>query len=67
MQKNIEKIFSDLEIIASKFLALNSRFYWEREYLLSGDNILKISLKIKDTTKTEFLEMISFQSDHKIC
>ena len=61
MQRNTEKIFFDLEIIASEFVALNSRFYWEREYLLSGDKMLKNSLKIKDTTKTKFLSWFPFR------
>ena len=29
MQKKIEKIFFDSDIIASEFVALNTRFYWE--------------------------------------
>ena len=30
MQKKIEKIFFDFEIIASELVALDTRFYWER-------------------------------------
>ena len=30
MQKKIQKIFFDFEIIAFELVALNSRFYWER-------------------------------------
>ena len=29
-QKKIEKTFFDFEIIAFEFVALNTRFYWER-------------------------------------
>ena len=32
----------------------------------SGVNMLRNSLKISDTSKTELLELISFQSDQKI-
>ena len=37
-----------------------------REYFLSGENMLTNSVKITDTTKTEYLELIFFQSDQKI-
>ena len=30
MQKNIQKIYIDFEIIAFGCVALNTRFYWER-------------------------------------
>ena len=46
-------------------VALKTRFT-EREYLSSGVNILTNSLKILDTTKTEFFEMIFIQSHQKI-
>ena len=39
--------------------------FTETEYLSSGVNMLTNSLKISDTTKTEFFELISFQSDQK--
>ena len=39
--------------------------FTEREYLSLGVNMLTNSLKISDTTKTEFFELISFQSDQK--
>ena len=29
MQKKIEKMFFDSDTIASEFVALNTRFYWE--------------------------------------
>ena len=38
----------------------------EREYVSSGVNILTNSLKISDTTKTEFFELKLFGSDQKI-
>ena len=49
MQKKIQKKFFDLEIIPSEFLALNTRFYWEREYLSLVANMLTNSLKVSDT------------------
>ena len=30
MQKKIQEIFFDLEIISFELVALNTRFYWER-------------------------------------
>ena len=36
------------------------------EYLSSGVNMLTNTLKISDTTKTEFLELKFFQIDKKI-
>ena len=33
--------------------------------MLSGDNMIENSLKIKDTTKTKFLELIYFQGEQK--
>ena len=30
MQKKIEKIYFDFEMIAFELVALNTRFYWER-------------------------------------
>ena len=37
--------------------------FTERQYISLGVNMLKNNLKISDTTKTEFFELISFQSD----
>ena len=65
MTKKIQKIFFDLQIIAFELVVLNTRFT-ETEYLSSGVNMLTNSLKISDTTKTEVLELISFQSYQKI-
>ena len=39
--------------------------FTEREYLSSGVNMLTDNLKILDTTKTQFFDFISFQSDQK--
>ena len=64
MQKKIKKIFFNLEIIAFEVAALNTRFYWERK-LSAGINMSTNNLKIWDTTKREFLELISFHSDWK--
>ena len=65
MEKKIDKIFLDLEIIALEMVAL-TRTFTEREYLSSGVNMLTNSLKISDTSKTEFLELIFFQNAQKI-
>ena len=51
MQKKVENIFFDIEIIAFELFALNTRFYWEREYFSSGVNMLTNRLKILDTSK----------------
>ena len=65
MLRNIQKIFFHFEIIAFELIALNTRLYWERIVVI-GVNMLTNSVKISHTTKTEFLEVISFQSDQKI-
>ena len=64
MQKKFQQIFFDFEIIPFELVASDSRF--EREYLGLGVNMLRNSLKISDTTKIEFSELIVFQSDQKI-
>ena len=61
MQKKIRKIFFDFEIIAFELVALTTRFYFS-----SIISMLTSSPKISDTTKTEFMELILFQSDQKI-
>ena len=63
-KKNSEKIFwfGDNCI---RIRCLNHSFLLT-EYLFSVENMLKNSVKITDTTKTEYLELISFQSDQKI-
>ena len=66
MQKKIQKIFFDFDIIGFELVALDTCFYWER-ILSSGVNMLTNNLKISDITKTELFELISFQSDQKIC
>ena len=59
MQKKLEKIFFDFAIIAFELVALDLAFT-ERECLSSGVNLLTKNLKISDTTKTEFLQLIFF-------
>ena len=63
MKKKIHKIFFDLEIIAFELVALNTRLYWERIIVIGCQYVDKPS---QDTSKTEFFELISFQSDQKI-
>ena len=58
MQKKIQKIFLDFETIAFELV--------EREYLSLGVNMLTNSLKISDTSKKEFLELIFLESAQKI-
>ena len=65
MQKKIQKIFFHLEIYAFELVALKTPLT-DREYLSSGVNMLTNSLKISDTTKREFFELIIFQSNEKI-
>ena len=59
MQEKIQKIFFDFEIIAFELVALDTRMYWGRIFAI-GVNMLTNSLKISDTTKTEFFELIFF-------
>ena len=65
MQKKIEKIILDFGTIAFELVTLNTSFI-EREYLTSGVNMLTNSLKISDTSKKQYLDLIFFQSDQKI-
>ena len=65
MQKQIVKIFFDFEIIAFELVALNTHFHWQTIHFI-GDNVLTNSLKILDTTKKEFFELIFFLNDQKI-
>ena len=43
MQKIIEQIFFDFEIIASEFVALDRRFYLERILIIWGQYVKKQS------------------------
>ena len=65
IQKDIQKIYFDLETIAFDLVSLDTRFYLER-ILVIGYQYDKNTLKISNTTKTELFELISFQSDQKI-
>ena len=65
MEKRIQEIFFDFEIIAFELVPLTLAFI-EREYLSSGVHMLTNSLKILDTTKAEFFELIFFLNDKKI-
>ena len=53
MQKKIEKMFFYLDIIAFEWVALNTHIYWERTLVIRCQYV-KNSVKISDTTKTEF-------------
>ena len=66
MQREIEKIFFDFQIIAFELVALNTRFYTQREYILSSVHMFTNSLKILDTAKTEFTKLIFFHIDKKM-
>ena len=66
MQKKIQQIFFDFEIIAFELVALNNLAFTEREYLSSGLNLLTNRLKISETSKNEFLELTFFHSVKKI-
>ena len=65
MQQKIQKMFFGFEIIALELITSDPRFYWEIYFSL-GVNMLTNTLKISDTTKTEFIDLTSFQSDQKI-
>ena len=65
MQKKVQKIFLDFEIIAFELVALNTRLYWERILVIGCQYVKLYSFKITDTTKTEVLERIFFHSDKK--
>ena len=63
MLRKIGKIFFDFEIIAIWIGGVRHSLLLGEK---SGVNMLTNSLKISDTTKTEFSELISFRSDQKI-
>ena len=63
MLRKIGKIFFDFEIIAIWIGGVRHSLLLREK---SGVNMLTNSLKISDTTKTEFSELISFRSDQKI-
>ena len=47
MEKKIQKIIFDLEIIASELVALNTRFYWERILVIGCQYVKKQSQDLK--------------------
>ena len=65
MQTKIEKIFFDLEILASELVALNTSFYWETMHFIAV-NVLTKSPKISDSPITELFELIFSLNDQKI-
>ena len=65
MQTKIEKIFFDLEILASELVALNTTFYWETIHFMVV-NGLKNSLKISDSTIMELFVLILSINAQKI-
>ena len=43
MQKKMQKIVFDLEIVAFELVALNTRFYWERKLVIGCQYVNKQS------------------------
>ena len=43
MQKQIQKIFFDFEVIAFELVLLNTRLYWERTRVIGYEYINKMS------------------------
>ena len=43
MQKEIQQIFLDIEVIAIELASLNTRFYWERTLVIGCEYINKMS------------------------
>ena len=62
MQQEIEKKFFTFSN-AFELVALNTSFYRERILLISSQYVN--SLKISDTTKTDFFQLKIFHSDEK--
>ena len=54
MQKKTEKIFFDLEIIASEFVALNTRFYWERILVIQCQYVSRFQILLKRSFCSSF-------------
>ena len=47
MQKKIQKIFFDLEIIAFELVVLNTRFYCERIFVVGSQYVKKMSQDLR--------------------
>ena len=65
MMRKIQKTFFGLEVIPFECLRETLAFT-ERQYISSGVNMLTKCLKISDTTKIEFFELIFFLNNQKI-
>ena len=65
-RKKLENLFSFEDNCIWIGCVKHSLLLREREYLSSVVNMLRNSLKISDTTKTKFFELIFFQSHQKI-
>ena len=63
MQQEIEKKFLLSYINAFELVALNTSFYRERILIIASQYLN--SLKISDTTKTDFFQLKIFHSDEK--
>ena len=65
VEKN-QKILFNLEIIALELDALNIHFYWGRVLVIVCQYVNKQFQDFRYTTKSEFFEVISFQSNQKL-
>ena len=68
MQKKLQKIYFDFQILAFELVAWNTRFYWEREYLSSGVILLTKSLLLDEThleAVRGFMQLRGFTSVHQ--
>ena len=66
MQKKIQKIFFDFEIIAFELVALNNRFYWERILVIGYQYVSKQSQDYEMLLKIKFWSWFSFRVIKKI-
>ena len=65
IQKQIEEIFFDFEVIAFQLVSVNPRFYWERILVIGCDYVNKQSQNYT-YYKNQFLELIFFQRNQII-
>ena len=61
MQKKIEKMFCNFEIIAIELVALNTLFYWERILFIRGQYVEKQSQEFQTLLKSNFSSSFSLR------
>ena len=61
MQKKIQKVFFDSEIIAFELIAWNTRFYWENIHFIGCEYVNKMSQDFRYYYKIIFWADLFFE------